>query len=145
MDKKTYDFLRNISDDLYELSKSLDDSEADVICRVMDNLENFIHEARAKYIEESLVKENQMAEKTLNSILDEDGTVLIYNRQGKIKKVTPIAYSQGNETIVHFVDNEDNVVSTHIESLDKDIVSLEYSGAIAIAKALGKPYVTEII
>ena len=145
MDKKTYDFLRNISDDLYELSKSLDDSEADVICRVMDNLENFIHEARAKYIEESLVKENQMAEKTLNSILDEDGTVLIYNRQGKIRTVTPIAYNEGDRTIVHFVDNADKIVSTYMENRDKDIVSVDYSNAIAIAKALGKPYVTEII
>ena len=145
MDKKTYDFLRNISDDLYELSKSLDDSEADVICRVMDNLENFIHEARAKYIEESLVKENQMAEKTLNSILDEDGTVLIYNRQGKIRTVTPIAYNEGDRTIVHFVDNADKIVSTYMENRDKDIFSVDYSNAIAIAKALGKPYVTEII
>ena len=145
MDKKTYDFLRNISDDLYELSKSLDDSEADVICRVMDNLENFIHEARAKYIEESLVKENEMAEKTLDSILDEDGTVLIYNRQGKIRTVTPIAYNEGDRTIVHFVDNADKIVSTYMENRDKDIVSVDYSNAIAIAKALGKPYVTEII
>ena len=145
MDKKTYNFLDNISDDLYNFAKTLSHFEAEELHTIVENLDSFIHEARAKHIEGALVKENQMAEKTLNSILDEDGTVLIYNRQGKIKKVSPIAYNQGNETIVHFVDNEDNVVSTHIESLDKDIVSLEYSGAIAIAKALGKPYVTEII
>lgn len=145
MDKKTYNFLNNIAYDLYDFANTLGNFEAEELHTIVANLDSFISEARAKHIEGALVKENQMAEKTLSSILDEDGTVLIYNRQGKIKTVTPIAYNQGNETIVHFVDNQDNVVSTHIESLDKDIVSLEYSSAIAIAKALGKPYVTELI
>ena len=145
MDKKTYNFLDNISDDLYNFAKTLSHFEAEELHTIVENLDSFIHEARAKHIEGALVKENQMAEKTLNSILDEDGTVLIYNRQGKIRTVTPIAYNEGDRTIVHFVDNADKIVSTYMENRDKDIVSVDYSNAIAIAKALGKPYVTEII